>query len=53
MKEAAIMNYRKALTLYPEHPEAKKRLLKVKGKSNIDKTKTGKITCLFFVLSIS
>lgn len=30
MKEAAIMNYRKALTLYPEHPEAKKRLLKVK-----------------------
>lgn len=24
MKEAAIMNYRKALTLYPEHPEAKK-----------------------------
>lgn len=31
MKEAAIMNYHKALTLYPEHPEAKKRLLKVKG----------------------
>lgn len=26
MKEAAIMNYKKALTLYPSHPEAKRRL---------------------------
>ena len=26
MKEAAITNYRKALTLYPSHPEAKRRL---------------------------
>ena len=26
MKEAAITNYRKALTLYPTHPEAKRRL---------------------------
>ena len=26
MKQAAIMNYKKALTLYPKHPEAKKRL---------------------------
>ena len=26
MKEAAVTNYRKALTLYPSHPEAKRRL---------------------------
>ena len=26
MKEAAITNYKKALTLYPSHPEAKRRL---------------------------
>ena len=26
MKEAAIMNYKKAVTLYPSHPEAKRRL---------------------------
>jgi len=30
MKEAAIMNYKKALTLYPSHPEAKKRLKHLK-----------------------
>ena len=30
MKEAAITNYQKALTLYPSHPEAKKRLKHLK-----------------------
>ena len=30
MKEAAITNYKKALTLYPSHPEAKKRLKHLK-----------------------
>ena len=30
MKEAAITNYRKALTLYPSHPEAKRRLKHLK-----------------------
>lgn len=30
MKEAASLNYRKALTLYPEHPEAKRRLKHLK-----------------------
>ena len=30
MKEAAITNYKKALTLYPSHPEAKRRLKHLK-----------------------
>ena len=30
MKEAAIINYKKALTLYPSHPEAKRRLKHLK-----------------------
>ena len=30
MKEAAVTNYRKALTLYPSHPEAKRRLKHLK-----------------------
>ena len=30
MKEAAITNYKKALTLYPTHPEAKRRLKHLK-----------------------
>ena len=30
MKEAAITNYQKALTLYPGHPEAKRRLKHLK-----------------------
>ena len=30
MKEAAITNYRKAITLYPSHPEAKRRLKHLK-----------------------
>ena len=30
MKEAAITNYKKALTLYPSHPEAKRRLKRLK-----------------------
>ena len=30
MKEAAITNYKKALTLYPPHPEAKRRLKHLK-----------------------
>ena len=30
MKEAAIANYKKALTLYPSHPEAKRRLKHLK-----------------------
>ena len=31
MKEAAITNYKKALTLYPSHPEAKRRLKHLKN----------------------
>ena len=30
MKEAAVTNYKKALTLYPSHPEAKRRLKHLK-----------------------
>ncbi len=30
MKDAAIMNYKKALTLYPDYPEAKRRLQSLK-----------------------
>ena len=34
MKEAAINNYKKALELYPTHPEAQKRLKKLNKKNN-------------------
>ena len=32
MNEAAIRNYKKALELCPDHPEALRRLKKLKGK---------------------